>query len=280
MNLAWVLASSKLAALVFTCIYPIVSAMKSRRIFVSRQHSTESDYSRRAFFSSFAKQCLLSVNLKLFLMQTEQQTQERQIFNTRRGRFDTEKSSGARTTTWNSYSTAQATKMETASTNSGAEGTSLNECRMLKYFTSKWKLFWIINLNISANIAVTKHALFADELIPYRPRLLGFHSSHVNAMKCIYVGAGGVRTTVAMHWIRHCAWRRKVDPGRWVIPSWAFTRQVATLAVFKMAAKFVNVLESEIDQFKKNAVPQKTKDATKFGVKLFKDRLIKFLFCK
>ena len=115
MNLVWVLASSKLAALVFTCIYPIVSAMKSyssltsRRIFVSRQHSTESDYSRRAFFSSFAKQCLLSVNLKLFLMQTEQQTQERQIFNTRRGRFDTEKSSGARTTTWNSYSRAQAT---------------------------------------------------------------------------------------------------------------------------------------------------------------------------
>ena len=32
-------------------------------------------------------------NLKLFLMQTEQQTQERQIVNTRRGRFDTEKSS-------------------------------------------------------------------------------------------------------------------------------------------------------------------------------------------
>ena len=121
-------------------------------------------------------------------MQTEQQTQERQIVNTRRGRFDTEKSSGARTPTRNSYSTAQATKMETASKNSGAEGTSLNECRMLKYFTSKWKLFWIISLNISANIAVTKHALHADEFIPYRPRLLGFHSLHVNAMKCIYVG--------------------------------------------------------------------------------------------
>ena len=78
--------------------------------------------------------------------------------------------------------------METASTNSGAEGTSLNECRMLKYFTSKWKGFWIISLNISANIAVTKQALLADEFIPYRPRLLGFHSLHVNAMKCIYVG--------------------------------------------------------------------------------------------
>ena len=170
-NRVWVLASCKLAVLIFTCIYLMVSAMTSyssltsQRIFVSRQHSTESDfefhqcpkYSRRAVFSSSAKQCLLSVNLKPFLMQTEQQTQERQIVNLRRGRFDTKKSSGARTPTWNSYSTAQATKMETASTNSGAEGTSLNECRMLKYFTSKWKWFWIISLNISANIAVTKH---------------------------------------------------------------------------------------------------------------------------
>ena len=110
-NHVWVLASCKLAALIFTCIYLMVSAMTSyssltsRRIFVSRQHSTESDfefhqcpkYSRRAVFSSFAKQCLLSVNLKLLLMQTEQQTQERQIVNTRRGRFYTEKSSGVRT---------------------------------------------------------------------------------------------------------------------------------------------------------------------------------------
>ena len=59
---------------------------------------------------------------------------------------------------------------------------------LLKYFASKWKRFWIISLNISANIAVTKPALLADEFIPYRPRLLGFHSLHVNAMKCIYVG--------------------------------------------------------------------------------------------
>ena len=78
---------------------------------------------------------------------------------------------------------AQATKMEAASTNSEAEGTSLNECRMLKYFTSKWKRFWIISLNISANIGVTKHTLLAGEF-----RLLGFHSLHVNVMKCIYVG--------------------------------------------------------------------------------------------
>ena len=129
------------------------SSLTSRRIFVSRRHSTESDfefhqwpkYSWRAVFSSSAKQCLLSVNLKPFLMQTEQQTQERRIVNPRRGRFDTEKSSGARTPTWNS--TAQATKMATASTNSGAEGTSLNEFRMLKYFKSKWKRFWIISLS-------------------------------------------------------------------------------------------------------------------------------------
>ena len=84
---------------------------------------------------------------------------------------------------WKSYSKAQATKMEAASTNSEAEGTSLNECRMLKYFTSKWKRFWIISLNISANIGVTKHTLLAGEF-----RLLGFHSLHVNVMKCIYVG--------------------------------------------------------------------------------------------
>ena len=121
-----------------------------------------------------------------FLMQTEQQTQERRIVNPRRGRFDTEKSSGARTPTWNS--TAQATKTETASTNSGAEGTSLSELRMLKYFKSKWKRSGIINLNKWANIAVTKHVLLADEFIPYRPRLLGFHSLHVNAIQCIYVG--------------------------------------------------------------------------------------------
>ena len=99
------------------------------------------------------------------------------IVNPRRGRFDTEKSSGARTPTWNS--TAQATKMETASTNSGAEG---------RYFKSKWKRFGIINLNKWANIAVTKHVLLADEFIPYRPRLLGFHSLHLSAIQCIYIG--------------------------------------------------------------------------------------------
>ena len=48
-----------------------------------------------------------------------------------------------------------------------------------------------------------------------------------------------------------------------------------------MAARFVDVSELKIDQFKENAVPQKAKDATKFGVKkLFKGRLLKFLCCK
>ena len=59
---------------------------------------------------------------------------------------------------------------------------------MLKYFKRKWKRFWIISLNVWANIAVTKHVLLADEFIPYWPRLLGFHSLHVDAMKYIYVG--------------------------------------------------------------------------------------------
>ena len=72
--------------------------------------------------------------------------------------------------------------MEMVATNSGAERTSLsNEFQILKFFKSKWKQSWIISLiNIGANIAVTKHVLLADEFVPYRPRLLGFHSLHVN----------------------------------------------------------------------------------------------------
>ena len=109
------------------------------------------------------------------------------IINPCRRRFDPEKSSAARTPTWNL--TALATKMKTAATNSGAERTSLNEFQLLKFFNSKWKRFWIISLiNILANIAVTKHVLLADEFVPYRPRLSSFHSLHLNAMKCIYVG--------------------------------------------------------------------------------------------
>ena len=48
----WILASCKLATLICTCIYPMVYAMTSyssltsgRIFFISRQHSTESDFS-------------------------------------------------------------------------------------------------------------------------------------------------------------------------------------------------------------------------------------------
>ena len=95
------------------------TVVTSRRIFVSRQHSTESNFKFPSMTKALMKSCvfvvcktlLLSVKLKPFLMQTEQQTQERRIVNPRRGRFDTEKFSGAKPTpTWNS--TAQATKMD------------------------------------------------------------------------------------------------------------------------------------------------------------------------
>ena len=109
-NRAWVLASCKVADFIFICIYPMVSAMTSysswrhgaflflgniRLKAISNFHQWPK-HSWRAVFSSSAKQCLLSVNLKPFLMQTEQQTQERRIVNPRRGRYDTEKSSGAK----------------------------------------------------------------------------------------------------------------------------------------------------------------------------------------
>ena len=109
---ARVLASWKRAALIFTCIYPMVSAMKSysswrhgaslflgniRLKAISNSHQWPK-HSWRTVFSSSAKQCLLSLNLKPFLMQTEQQTQEHRIVNPRRGRFDTEKSSRAKNT--------------------------------------------------------------------------------------------------------------------------------------------------------------------------------------
>ena len=108
--------------------------------FVSRQHSTESD-----FYSKWPKYeeltCLFIVCETMFTIGeshaishanvAEQQIQQLAV-NPRRGRFDTEtESSGARTPTWNS---TRATKKETAATNRGTERTSLNEFRMLKYF--------------------------------------------------------------------------------------------------------------------------------------------------
>ena len=109
-NRAWVLASCKVTAFIFTCIYPMVSAMTSYSSWrhsaflflgniqlkaISNSHQWPK-HSWRAVVSSSAKQCLLSANLKPFLVQTEQQTQERRIVNPRRGRFDTKKSSGAK----------------------------------------------------------------------------------------------------------------------------------------------------------------------------------------
>ena len=202
-NRMWVLASCKLAALIFTCIYPMVSAMTSYssltswRIFVSRQDSTESDFEfpsmtngiheelsfhrlqnnvyYRWISSHFScKQNRKHKNAELSILAGEDLTPKNPL--ERECRLEIQRRKQQR---W----------MDTAATNSGAERTSLNEFQMLKFFKSKWKRFWIISLiNIWANIAVTKHVLLADEFVPYRPRLLGFHSLHVNAMKCIYVG--------------------------------------------------------------------------------------------
>ena len=104
-----------------------------------------------------------------FLMQTEQQTQERRIVNPRRGRFDTEKSSGAKNADlkFNGASSKDGWRRQQQT---AEQRTSLNEFQMLKFFKSKWKQFWIISLiNIWANIAVTKPLFLADEFVPYRP---------------------------------------------------------------------------------------------------------------
>ena len=45
-----------------------------------------------------------------------------------------------------------------------------------------------------------------------------------------------------------------------------------------MAARFADVSESAIDQFKENAVPQKKKGVQ--NLELFNGRLTTFLFCK
>ena len=165
------------------------SRLTSRRIFVSRQHSTESNFEFPLMTKALLKSCLFIVcktmwwisshfsanrnsklkNAELSILAGEDLTPKNPLERERR---------------------KQQRWMETAVTNSGTERTSLNEFQMLKFFKSKWKRFWIISLiNIWANIAVTKHVLLADKFVPYRPRLLGFHSLHVIAMKCIYVGS-------------------------------------------------------------------------------------------
>ena len=70
-------------------------------------------------------------------MQTEQQTRERRIVNPRRGRYDTEKSSGAKNCRLEIQRGKQQRWMEMVATNSGAERTSLNELQVLKFFKSE-----------------------------------------------------------------------------------------------------------------------------------------------
>ena len=72
-NVVRVLASCKVAALSFTCTYPMVSAMTSyssltsRRIFVSRQHLTESDFEFHHWMTKvFTKSCLFIVCKTMF----------------------------------------------------------------------------------------------------------------------------------------------------------------------------------------------------------------------
>ena len=144
------------------CIYPMVSAMTSyssltsRRIFVSRQHWTESDFEFPSMPKVFTKSCLFIVCKTMFTIGESQAiSHANRTANTRtpncqssQGKIWHREILWSENADGNSYSTAQATKLETASTNSGEKGTSLNECRMLKYFTSKWKQFWIISLNI------------------------------------------------------------------------------------------------------------------------------------
>ena len=167
------------------------SSLTSRRIFVSRQHSTESDSMTKVFM----KNCLF-IGYKTMVTIGESQaiSHANRTANTRTP--NCQSSQGKiwhRKILWSENADLKfngaSNKDGDGINNSVAEGTSLNEFRMLKYFKSKWKRFWIISLKIWANIAVTKHVLLPDEFRPYRPWLLqlGFHSLHGNAMKCNYV---------------------------------------------------------------------------------------------
>ena len=49
---------------------------------------------------------------------------------------------------------------------------------------------------------------------------------------------------------------------------------IADAQIFKIAAsRFANVSEEEINLMKENAIPRNTKDATKFGMTLFKGKM-------
>ena len=133
--------------------HDVIQWLTSRRIFVSRQHSTENDFEFPPMTKALMKSCLFIVcktvftigESQAFLMQTEQQTQERRIVNPRRGRFDTEKSSGAKNADlkFNGASSKDGWRRQQQT---AEQRTSLNEFQMLKFFKSKWKQFWIISL--------------------------------------------------------------------------------------------------------------------------------------
>ena len=91
------------------------SSLTSRCTFVSRQHSTESDFEFPSMTKALMNSCLFIVCKSMFTIGESQRRKQQR---------------------W----------METTATSSGAERTSLNEFQMLKFFKSKWKRFWIISL--------------------------------------------------------------------------------------------------------------------------------------
>ena len=159
-NRAWVLASCKLAALIFTCIYPMVSAMTSyssltsRRIFVSRQHSTESDFEFPSMTKALMKSCLFLVCKTMFTIDESQAiSHANRTANTRtpncqssQGKIWHRKILWSENADFKFNGASKQRWMEMAATNSGAERTSLNEFQMLKFFKSKWRIFWIISM--------------------------------------------------------------------------------------------------------------------------------------
>lgn len=45
-----------------------------------------------------------------------------------------------------------------------------------------------------------------------------------------------------------------------------------------MAARFAVVTEEEIEKIKEDSIPQKTKEATKYGVKIFQGKMFNLTF--
>lgn len=49
---------------------------------------------------------------------------------------------------------------------------------------------------------------------------------------------------------------------------------------FKMAARFAVVTEEEIEKIKEDSIPQKTKEVTKYGVKIFQGKMFSFFLSR